>query len=373
MADSLGIRRYDFVEFYVGSARHTAYWYAKALGMQLAGYRGPETGCRDRASYYLVKNGLKLVVTSALGPGTEEIQDFVRRHGDGVKRWSIEVHDVEKAFAQAVERGAVPVKAPALSEDGRGSIAEAAIRLYDDTELVFINRDHYQGIFRPGFAAPPMHWNIEAEDTGLVAIDHIVGNVRQNEMDAWAGYFTRALGFETFIEFKPGDIGTQYSALLSKVVRSDLGLIKNPINEPFQGRMKSQIEEFIDEYRGSGVQHIAITTNDIVKTIAALRKNGVEFLTVPNAYYEAMRSKKDLRLQESIDDLQRHGILFDNEGEGYLLQLFTKPIGDRPTFFFEFLQRRNAHGFGKGNFQALFESIEEDQRRRGMLERAPAR
>lgn len=368
MANALGIRKYDFVEFYVGSAKMVANWFAKTMGLKIAAYLGPETGVRDRTSYYLTSNNLKFVITSPLQPESYDINGFLTQHGDGVKRWAIEVDDVVKAFKHATQNGAVMVKKPERLEDDHGYVTEAAIRLYDDTELVYVNRDHYDYLFRPRFCQPIQKINLESPDTGLFGIDHIVGNVRENEMNLWASYFNKTMDFETFIDFGAGDIGTKYSALLSKVVRSRDSLIRNPINEPHAGLKKSQIEEFIEQYRGSGVQHIAIATRNIINSIATLRSNGMEFLNIPDTYYDALRKRDDLKLKESIDDLQKHGILCDTEGDGYLLQLFTKPIGDRPTFFFEFIQREGAHGFGKGNFQALFESIELDQQLRGNLE-----
>jgi 4-hydroxyphenylpyruvate dioxygenase len=370
MADVIGIRGYDFVEFYVGSAKMSAYWFARVLGMDITGYQGPETGVRDRISFYLTRNRVKFVLTSAVQPESFDVSSFVARHGDGVKRWSIEVEDVEQAFRYATQHGAVMVMRPHRNEDHHGYVEEAAIRLYDDTELVYVNRDHYDHIFRPGFCKPFQNINTTFRDTGIQSIDHIVGNVRENEMNLWAQYFNQTMGFETFVDFKPGDIGTKYSALLSKVVRSSNSKIRNPINEPFEGLKKSQIEEYIQHYHGSGVQHIAISTDDIVSTISALRENGMEFLTVPDTYYEMLRKRPDLNITEDMDSLQKHGILCDIEGQGYLLQLFTKPIGDRPTFFFEIIQRRNgSQGFGKGNFQSLFESIELDQKLRGNLDR----
>lgn len=372
MSDKLGIRNYDFVEFYVGSAKMVAYWYAKAMGLKITAYKGPETGSRDRISYYLTSNDFKLVVTSAVQPGTYDILNFINQHGDGLKRWSIEVDDVEAIFNHAIENGAVVVRRPEKIEDEHGYVIEAAIRLYDDTELVYINHDHYNHLFRPGYDNPIQDINIVSEDTGLLGIDHIVGNVRENEMDLWAGYFNKTMNFETFVDFKKGDIGTKYSALLSKVVRSEYSKIKNPINEPYEGAKKSQIEEFLEQYHGAGVQHIAILTKDIIATIQAMRNNGVEFLTVPDTYYDALRERKDIRIKENIDHLQKLKILCDRESEGYLLQLFTKPIGDRPTFFFEIIQRAGAQGFGKGNFQALFESIELDQELRGNLDNTSA-
>ncbi len=366
--NSLGIRGYDYVEFYVGSAKMVAYWHAKAMGLDIKGYAGPETGVKDRISYYLEGvQGLKIVITSALTPDNYEVSGFVTRHGDGVKRWSVEVNDVREVFSKAVKNGAIPMKQPKKYEDDMGYVEEAAIRLYDDAEIVFVNRDNYKGIFRPGFGEPVQNIQIQRQETGLKFIDHIVGNVHINEMDYWANYINSALDFETFLYFGPGDISTQYSALLSKVVRSKDDIIKNPINEPYEGARLSQIQEFTMEYKGSGIQHIAIATKDIVSTIRALRANGVEFLWVPETYYEEL-AKKDFGLEENIDDLRELGILCDVEGEGYLLQLFTKPIGDRPTFFYEIIQRKKgAKGFGQGNFQALFESIERDQERRGNL------
>lgn len=367
MSSAVSIRGYDHVEFYVGSAKMVAYWYAKAMGFSISGYCGPETGVRDRTSYYLTQNNIKIVLTSAVRPHTHEIVSFITQHGDGVKRWALDVDDVESIYSHVVRRGAIPLRQPHMLEDQKGYLSAAAIRIYDDTELVFVNRDHYEGVFCPGFENPIQDIKIESHDSGLLSIDHIVGNVRTNEMNQWAGYYNKILDFETFVDFGPGDISTKYSALLSKVVRSPDGKIKLPINEPYKGVRKSQIEEYIQEYHGSGIQHIALASNDIIASIRALRENGVEFLSVPPAYYEDFR-KRSVDVTEDIDQLEKLGILCDIEGEGYLLQLFTKPIGDRPTFFFEIIQRRNgSQGFGQGNFQALFESIERDQEKRGNL------
>lgn len=368
MSNKMNIRLYDYVEFYVGSAKMTAYWFARALSMEIIGYMGPETGVRDRVSYYLKKNNLKFVITSAVQPDCYEIQNFVNKHGDGIKRWAVDVDDVEAAFKQATSNGAVMVKRPEKIEDNHGYVMEASIRLYDDTEMVFINYDNYDYIFKPKYCEPIQKINLDCEDTGIMGIDHIVGNVRENEMNLWADYFNRTMDFETFVDFGPGDISTKYSALLSKVVRTKDSKIKNPINEPYEGINKSQIEEFIEQYHGSGVQHVAVWTHDIIKTISALRKNGMEFLNIPDTYFDKLKERKDLNIEENIDDLQKLGILCDKESDGYLLQLFTKPIGDRPTFFFEFISRKgNSTGFGKGNFQSLFESIELDQKLRGNL------
>jgi 4-hydroxyphenylpyruvate dioxygenase len=370
MANQLGIIGYDFVEFYVGSAKMWAYWHAKTMGLEYTGYSGPETGVKDRISYYMTRNNLKFVFTSAIKPGNYDVHSFVQKHGDGVKRWSLKVKDVKTAYEAALKNDAVPSKTPKTFKDDNGFVEEAAIKLYDDAEIVFINSDNYKGIFKPGFKEPVQKLCIRAQDSGLKEVDHIVGNVRVNEMNLWENYLNKSLNFETFIEFGAGDISTQYSALLSKVVRSKEGApVKNPINEPYGGLKKSQIEEYIDEYQGSGIQHIALTTDNIIETIAALRENGMEFLTVPDTYYSLLR-ERGFKVTENIDDLKKHGILCDTEGKGYLLQLFTKPISDRPTFFYEIIQRKEgAEGFGQGNFQSLFESIERDQQLRGNFDR----
>lgn len=367
MKNSLGIRSFDYIEFFTGSAKMWAYWHAKAMGFDIVGYLGPETGHKDRCTYYLKQNDLKIQITSHLQPQTYDVVDFVTRHGDGVKLIGYEVDDVEKAFEMVQKRGGIPIQHPTKYEDEFGWTMQASFRIYDDTEIVLINYDNYKGVLKPGFKPYEEQIELQCEDPGLKNIDHIVGNVRPNEMDMWVGYFNRIFDFETFVDFGPGDIQTKYSALLSKVVRSKDNVIKHPINEPYKGLKKSQIEEFIQEYHGSGVQHIAIRTDDILKAIPAMRKNGVQFLEVPSSYYDMLREKK-IPIKESIDDLEKHGILCDFEGEGYLLQLFMKPIGDRPTFFYEIIQRvGKSEGFGKGNFQSLFEAIERDQAKRGNL------
>lgn len=368
MTNTLGIRKFDFVEFYVGSAKKTAYWFVKALGFEITAYKGPESGFRDTISYYITKNNLKFVITSFLKPSNFDVMNFVNNHGDGVKRFSFEVDDVPKAFEYAYENGALPIIRPQKLEDETGFVDYASVKVYDDSEIVFINYDNYKGLFVPNYIKPVQKSNpVFQRDTLLKEIDHIVGNVRPNEMDYWVNYFCKTMDFERYIYFGPGDISTQYSALLSSVVRSKDSIIKMPINEPYKGLRKSQIQEYIEEYNGTGVQHIALSTDDIISTISALRDNGIEFLTVPDTYYEELKNK-NLSIQEDIDILKRYGILLDFEGEGYLLQLFTKPIGDRPTFFFEIIQRKDkTEGFGHGNFQSLFESIEKDQELRGNL------
>lgn len=373
MTNKLGIRSYDFVEFYVGSAKMSAYWHVKALGFKVMAYKGPETGNKGFCSYYLNKNKIKIVITSSLKPEEYDMNDFIVRHGDGVKRWAMQVDCVETAFKQAVHNKAIPISVPQRLKDELGFYDEASIKLYDDLELVLVNSDHYKGVFKPHYKEYSCWSSEKSEDSQLTHIDHIVGNVRENEMDYWSEYLNQCLDFETFIYFGPGDISTRYSALLSKVVHAKDDVIKNPINEPYKGERVSQIEEFIQEFHGSGVQHIALHTDNIIKTIEFLRKNGVEFIKVPEKYYKKLEAKNQIlknnqKIMEDISALKSNEILCDLEGEGYLLQTFTKPMGDRPTFFYEIIQRcKGAKGFGQGNFKALFESIEHDQAERGAL------
>lgn len=372
MSNGLEIKGFDFVEFYVGSAKMVAYWYVKALGFDVVAYQGPETGFKDKSSYYLKQNNINIVVTSPLSPSFWQATYFLNLHGDGVKRFAYQVSDVESLYTHAVNNGGIPVYKPQLDKDNNGQVLHAAVKIYDDTEIVLSDRSQYQGLFMPGYDQPRQKLNIGRQAVGLKKIDHIVGNVRQNEMNRWADYFVRAFNFEQFIEFAPGDISTQYSALLSKVVKSHDFAIRNPINEPYEGLRKSQIEEYLDVYHGSGVQHVALESEDILASIQALRSNGVEFLSVPHTYYDELKKRNPGIVTEDIDALADLGILCDIEdlagGEGYLLQLFTKPIGDRPSFFYEIIQRRKgSQGFGQGNFQALFEAIERDQELRGNL------
>lgn len=373
MSNSLGIQGYDYIEFYVGSAKMTASWYQKSLGFELKAYCGPETGCESYCSYYLVKNEIKIVITSSIKPEAYDISHFLVKHGDGVKRWSVQVDSVRDAFERATKNVAVPVQIPIRTEDDLGWVEEASIKLYDDLELVFFNSSSYKGVFKPGFQPVTDNPSQESFDSGLLTIDHIVGNVRENEMEYWSEYMNKSLDFETFLYFGPGDISTQYSSLLSKVVHAKDDVVKNPINEPFEGARISQIEEFIEEFHGTGVQHIALKTNDIIKTIRDLRSRGIEFISVPDSYFDHLSVANDSRqgknkIKENIEDLRACEILCDLEGEGYLLQTFMKPISDRPTFFYEIIQRcEGAKGFGQGNFKSLFEAIEKDQALRGHL------
>lgn len=364
------ISGYHHIEFYVGSARMAAAWHIRHLGLSFVGYRGPETGCRESCSYVLSGKQVRMVFTSALRPECYAVNEFVLRHGDGVKRIALQVDDVNEAYYRATHSVGIPVRHPEVHRDDQGIVEDAAIRLYHDTELVFFDDRQYKGCFRPGFRADAGRSLSEDRggELGLQHFDHMVGNVRENEMDRWADYLNRALGFTTTYRFGPGDISTEYSSLLSTVVSSPNGKIKNPINEPYEGRHKSQIDEFIEEYYGTGVQHIAISSRDIVKTVTAMRERGVDFIDVPDSYYEGLKEKlKEREIEENLEDLRRCRILCDFEGEGYLLQIFMRPIFDRPTFFYEVIQRRGAQGFGQGNFKALFEAIERDQQSRGNL------
>jgi 4-hydroxyphenylpyruvate dioxygenase len=373
MTSPINIRNFDYVELYVGSARMYAYWFVKAMGFEIIAYKGPENNSRDIVSYFIKKGSIKIVLTSALQPSAYEVNAFVTQHGNGVRRFAFEVDDVEAAFKYSTRERAVPVQYPQKMDDENGFVMQASVGVFDDTELFFINYDHYKGLFIPGYGKPVHTYKINREETYLLSIDHIVGNVRENEMNRWVDYFVKALDFKLLLSFGPGDIETKYTSLLSKVVTSANGIIKIPINEPFEGLKKSQIDEYIEEYHGTGIQHIALSTNNIIEAIKGMRANGVEFISIPDTYYEILKEKhaklpKDKQIDEDIEVLKSLGILCDFEESGYLLQLFTKPVGDRPTIFFEIIQRKKgAKAFGHGNFQALFEAIERDQSLRGDL------
>ena len=351
----------DHVELYVGNARQAAYHYRNAFGFDVIAYAGPETGLRDRASYVLEQGKVRLVLTAPLGP-EGNIAEHVHLHGDGVKRIALRVEDATAAYEAATRRGARSVEEPARSEDEHGVITHASIATYGDTIHTFVERDEYAGAHWPGYRAESRGGG----GVGLRFIDHTVGNVDTGKMDDWVSFYSEVFGFTVFQEFDEHDIATQYSALRSKVTRDPRTQITFPINEPAVGLKASQIQEYLDYYRGSGVQHIALHTDDIVSTVQAMRDRGVEFLNTPDAYYAALGQRAE-GVDEDLDRLRDLRILIDREESGYLLQIFTRPVGDRPTLFFEVIQRKGARGFGKGNFKALFESIEREQAARGNL------
>ncbi len=361
--DVFPINGTDYVEFYVGNAKQAAHFYQAGFGFQLAGYRGPETGVRDRASYLLTQNKIRLVFTSPLGPDGP-IADHVRQHGDGVRDIALWVDDAREAYTKAVERGARSVQAPAVLKDDHGEIVLAAIGIYGDTIHSIVERRAYKGLFMPGFLPRQPHF--QAPETGLLYVDHCVGNVELGQMNVWVGFYERVMGFKNLISFDDEDISTEYSSLMSKVMSNGNEKIKFPINEPARGKKKSQIDEYLDFYRGPGVQHLALATGDIVRTVTALRDRGLEFLSVPTAYYDELQGRVG-KIDEPVDVLAELGILVDRDPDGYLLQIFSKPVQDRPTLFYEIIQRKGARSFGKGNFKALFEAIEREQAARGNL------
>jgi 4-hydroxyphenylpyruvate dioxygenase len=361
--DTFPINGTDYIEFYVGNAKQASLYYRAAFGFQLVGYRGPETGTRDRASYLLQQNKIRFVLTSAIRPGGE-IAEHVAAHGDGVKDLALWVDDARELYRLALERGAESVREPAVLRDDHGEIVVAAIRTYGQTIHSLVERRNYRGTFMPGFVdVKPVY---QPAPVGLNYVDHCVGNVELGRMNEWVGFYERVMGFKNLISFDDTDISTEYSSLMSKVVSSGNERIKFPINEPAEGKKKSQIDEYLEFYGGPGVQHMALATDDIVATVTALRDRGVEFLSVPTAYYETLQARVG-RIDEPLDVLSRLGILVDRDPDGYLLQIFTKPVQDRPTVFYEIIQRKGARSFGKGNFKALFEAIEREQALRGNL------
>jgi len=361
--DFLPINGTDHIELYVGNAKQSAYFYQSALGFKLVAYAGPETGVRDRASYVLQQGKIRLILTTSLDP-TSEISEHVKRHGDGVKVLALWVDDARDAFAQTVQRGAKAHTEPKELSDENGSVVISVIHTYGDTLHAFVERKNYQGVFLPGYQ--PASSQVKVEPIGFEYVDHCVGNVELGQMDHWVNFYQDVMGFKLLLTFDDKDISTEYTALMSKVVSNGSGYIKFPINEPAQGKRKSQIEEYLEFYHGAGVQHIAIATNDILKTVGEMRRRGVEFLYVPETYYEDLKERVGV-IDEDIEALKAQNILVDRDDEGYLLQIFTKPVEDRPTLFFEIIQRKGATSFGKGNFKALFESIEREQALRGNL------
>ena len=360
--DEMPLLGIDHVELYVGNAVQAAYWLERALGFREVAYAGLETGVRDRASHVLEQGEIRLVVSASLHGGSE-IGRHVAEHGDGVKVIALAVPDAEQAYRVAVRRGARGIEEPHEISDEDGTVRLATIGAYGETLQTFVERGSYSGAFLPGFA--PVEAGTPAGAL-LRQIDHVVGNVELGRMDEWVAYYQRVLGFTEMIHFSDEDISTEYSALMSKVVADGQGRIKFPINEPAEGRRKSQIEEYLEFYGGAGVQHIAFATEDIVTAVSRLTDHGIRFLLTPDAYYEELPGRVG-EIDAQISDLRRLGILADRDDEGYLLQIFTKPIGDRPTMFFEVIERHGARGFGEGNFKALFEAIEREQALRGNL------
>lgn len=366
--DFLPLLGTDYVEFYVGNAKQAAHFYKTAFGFQSFAYSGLETGVRDRVSYVLKQDKIKLVLTTALKEDSP-IGDHVRKHGDGVKVIALWVEDARSAFEETTKRGAKVFMEPIVEKDEFGETVRAGIYTYGETVHMFVERKNYHGEFLPGFVKWESSYN--PEPVGLKFIDHMVGNVGWGEMNTWVKWYEDVMGFVNFLSFDDKQITTEYSALMSKVMSNGNGRIKFPINEPAKGKMKSQIEEYLDFYGGAGVQHIAVATDDIIKTVSALRARGIEFLPPPpQAYYDDIPNRLGSHMsmmKEDIKELQKLSILVDADEEGYLLQIFTKPVEDRPTLFFEIIQRMGAKGFGAGNFKALFESIEREQAKRGTL------
>ncbi len=359
--DFMPLHGIDHVEFYVGNALQAASFWMHSLGFKRVAYAGLETGVRDRASHVLEQGRIRIVLTGALVPD-HEIGAHVARHGDGVKVIALSVPDVEHAYREAVARGARGVRAPYELTDEQGVVRLASIATYGETLHTFVDRSQYRGAFLPGFVAR----DDDPGAAGLLAIDHIVGNVELGAMDRWVSYYENVFGMREMIHFSDDDISTEYSALMSKVVTNGNGRVKFPLNEPAEGKRKSQIDEYLEYYGGAGAQHLAVATRDIVKCVEALRSRGIEFLRTPETYYDDVPERIG-EIAEDVEDLRRLGILVDRDDEGYLLQIFTKPIGDRPTVFLEVIERHGARGFGDGNFKALFEAIEREQALRGNL------
>ena len=363
-ADFLPLEGTDYVEFYVGNAKQAAHYYMSAFGFGALAYAGPETGAKDRASYVVRQNKLTFVLTTPLRPDNE-MADHIYRHGDGVKVLALRVANAQDAWEQTTQRGAQSYLEPQRLQDETGEVVLSGIHTYGDTVHLFVERKNYTGAFMPGYRK----WEnpfFQPQPTGLQYVDHCVGNVGWNRMNTWVKFYEEVMGFRNILSFDDKDISTEYSALMSKVMSNGNGYVKFPINEPAEGKKKSQVEEYLEFYNGEGVQHVALATNDIVQTVTELKKRGVEFLEVPTSYYDDLFDRVGT-IDEDIEPLKKLGILVDRDDEGYLLQLFSKPIQDRPTLFFEIIQRKGAKSFGKGNFKALFEAIEREQAARGNL------
>lgn len=365
--DFLPIKCVDHVELYVGNARQAAHFYRTGFGFVNSAYSGLETGNRSNASYVMEQGKIRLVLSTPFGPDNAMAR-HIHLHGDGVGAIGLEVDDAGRAYAEATKRGATGAIAPTQVEDEHGVFRFSAIRAYGDTLVKFVDRGNYRGSFAPGFVARAAGngQNGRHVGIGLAHIDHIVGNVELGAMNRWVDFFAHTMGFSQLVHFDDEDISTEYSALMSKVMQDGTGKVKFPINEPAEGKKKSQIQEYLDYYQGPGVQHLALSTGDIIATVTQLRDNGIDFLRVPSTYYEALESRVG-KIDEPVAMLSELGILVDRDEEGYLLQIFTKPVQDRPTLFFEIIERHGSRGFGKGNFKALFESIEREQALRGNL------
>jgi 4-hydroxyphenylpyruvate dioxygenase len=362
--DFLPLQGTDYVEFYVGNAKQAAHYYMSSFGFQPLAYAGPETGMKDKASYAVRQDKITFVFTTPLKAG-DAISEHINKHGDGVKVLALRVDDAKKAWEETTSRGGKSYMKPATLNDDDGEIVLSGIHIYGDTVHIFVERKNYSGVFMPGYRKWEKKYFKPAE-TGLMYVDHCVGNVGWNQMNPWVKFYEDVMGFRNILSFDDKDISTEYSALMSKVMSNGNGYVKFPINEPAEGKKKSQVEEYLEFYNGEGVQHIAMATGDIVRTVSALRNNGVEFLRVPNTYYDDLLDRVG-HIDEDLEPLKELGILVDRDNEGYLLQLFTKPVEDRPTLFFEIIQRKGAQSFGKGNFKALFEAIEKEQGERGNL------
>jgi len=361
--DFLPLLGTDFVELYVGNAKQAAFYYQQAWGFEPVAYSGLETGRKDSVSYVMQQDKIRLVLTSPLKPGGD-INAHINKHGDGVKIVALWVDDARKSYIETTNRGAISYVEPYVLEDGNGSVVISGIHTYGETVHLFIERKNYSGDFLPGYISYTPKFKVES--TGLKFIDHMVGNVGWNEMNKWCEFYAKVMGFAQLVSFDDKDISTDFTALMSKVMSNGNGRIKFPINEPAEGKKKSQIEEYIDFYNGAGVQHIALATDNIIETVTKLKDRGVEFLYVPESYYDTVLERVG-EIDEELAPLKELGVLIDRDDEGYLLQIFTKPVLDRPTMFFEIIQRKGAKSFGKGNFKALFEAIEREQEMRGTL------
>ena len=363
VSDFLPLDGTDYVEFYVGNAKQAAHFYKTAFGFQSLAYAGPETGMKDKVSYVIRQNKLTFVLTTPLRPDNA-VADHIYKHGDGVKVLALKVDNAKKAYEETTKRGAQSYLEPVSLKDEAGEVVLSGIHTYGDTVHLFVERKNYTGVFMPGFREWKSNYN--PAQTGLLYVDHCVGNVDWNQMNPWVDFYEKVMGFKNILTFDDKDISTEYSALMSKVMSNGNGFVKFPINEPAEGKKKSQVEEYLEFYNGEGVQHVAIATDDIVKTVTELQQRGIEFLNIPDSYYEEVLDRVG-HIDEDLAPLQKLGVLIDRDEEGYLLQIFSKPLQDRPTLFFEIIQRKGARSFGKGNFKALFEALEREQDARGNL------